>query len=443
MTGPRGGRVDTKEGNDMKTYGVLSREELSEIREDLNRAYEDWKKQGLKLDISRGKPSKEQLDLSMDLFTVLTPSSDMISEDGFDTRNYGCLTGIQEAKELLAALLDTKAENIIVFGGSSLNIMYDLVSKAMTHGIMGETPWGKLSKVKFLCPVPGYDRHFAVTESFGIEMIPVRMNEDGPDMDFVEKAVSEDASVKGIWCVPKYSNPGGVVYSDEVVRRFAALKPAAKDFRIFWDNAYNVHHLDVNDPAEILNILEETEKAGNPDLVYELGSFSKITFPGSSISALAASEGNRKDVTRIMQSQIIGHNKIAQLAHARYFRDKAGIMAHMAKHAAILKPKFDIVESTLEKELAGLGIATWSHPKGGYFVSFDTLPGCAKKVVQKMKEAGVTMTGAGATFPYQIDPDDSNIRIAPSYATEAELSKAIEIFTLVVRLVSAEHILEK
>ncbi|MBO4410778.1 MAG: aminotransferase class I/II-fold pyridoxal phosphate-dependent enzyme [Lachnospiraceae bacterium] len=419
-----------------------SREELKELYAGLRARYEELKAQGLKLDISRGKPSKEQLELSMDLFTVLTPSSDMISEDGVDTRNYGCLTGILEAKRLLADLLEAKPENIIVFGGSSLNIMYDMVSKAYTHGIMGETPWGKLPSVKFLCPVPGYDRHFSVTQAFGIEMINVPMNDAGPDMDLVERLVSEDESVKGIWCVPKYSNPGGTVYSDETVRRFAALKPAAKDFRIFWDNAYNVHHLDVDRPREILNILEETEKAGNPDLVYEFGSFSKITFPGSSVSAIACSEANVKDITSVMQNQIIGHNKITQLQHARYFKDKAGILDHMRKHAAILKPKFDIVEETLEKNLGGLGIGSWSHPEGGYFVSFNTLPGCAKKVVSLMKEAGVTMTGAGATYPYKKDPEDSNIRIAPSYATVEELKKAIEIFTLVVRLVSTEKLLE-
>ena len=421
----------------------LSKEELKELESSLRREYEALKAEGLKLDISRGKPSKEQLDLSMDLFTVLTPLSDMISEDGFDTRNYGCLTGILEAKKLLADLLDTKPGNVIVFGGSSLNVMYDTVSKAMIHGIMGSTPWCRLPVVKFLCPVPGYDRHFSVTESFGIEMVNVPMTDDGPDMDLVEKMVSEDGSVKGIWCVPKYSNPGGTVYSDETVRRFAALKPAAKDFRIFWDNAYNVHHLDVDRPREILNILEEAEKAGNPDIVYEFGSFSKITFPGSSISAMAASEANVADVTSVMKNQIIGHNKIAMLMHARYLKDKAGILNHMRKHAAILKPKFDIVEETLTEELGGLGIGTWSHPEGGYFVSFNTLPGLAKKVVGMMKEAGVTMTGAGATYPYKKDPEDSNIRIAPSYATVEELKKAIRIFALVVKLSSAEALLDR
>ena len=419
----------------------LSKEELKEMEASLRKEYEALKAEGLKLDISRGKPSREQLDLSMDLFTVLTPLSDMISEDGFDTRNYGCLTGILEAKKLLADLLDTKPENVIVFGGSSLNIMYDTVSKAMIHGIMGNTPWCRLPKVKFLCPVPGYDRHFAVTESFGIEMVNVPMTEDGPDMDLVEKLVSEDGSVKGIWCVPKYSNPGGTVYSDETVRRFARLKPAAKDFRIFWDNAYNVHHFDVDRPREILNLLDEAEKAGNPDIVYEFGSFSKITFPGSSISAMAASQANLEDITSVMKNQIIGHNKISMLMHARYFKDKAGILDHMRKHAAIMKPKFDIVGETLEKELGGLGIGTWSKPEGGYFVSFDTLPGLAKKVVGMMKEAGVTMTGAGATYPYKKDPNDSNIRIAPSFATVEELKKAIQIFTLVVKLASAEQLL--
>ncbi len=408
----------------------------------LQAEYDRFKAQGLSLNIARGKPSKEQLDLSMDLFTVLTPNSDMFSTDGIDVRNYGCLNGIEDARVLMGEYLETDKDHVIIFGGSSLSIMYDLVSKAMTRGILGSTPWAKLEKVKFLCPVPGYDRHFSVTESFGIEMINVPMTDDGPDMDLVERYVESDASVKGIWCVPKYSNPGGVVYSDETVRRFAALKPAAEDFRIFWDNAYMVHHLDPAHPKEILNILEECEKAGHPDLVYELASFSKITFPSNSISALAASTSNVEDVLNVMQNQIIGHNKISQLAHARYFKNMDGVRAHMAKHAAILKPKFDAVEEILSAELSGLGIATWSHPAGGYFVSFNTLPGLAKKVVAKMKEAGVTMTGAGATYPYKKDPEDSNIRIAPSFATLEEVREAIRIFAVVVKLVSIEKIME-
>ena len=416
--------------------------ELIGQKEALLREYDAWKERKLSLNIARGKPSKEQLALSMDLFTVLTPETDMIAEDGTDTRNYGCLQGIPEARRLMGEILGADMENVIIFGGSSLNIMYDTVSMAMVHGIGGATPWGKLDKVKFLCPVPGYDRHFSVTQSFGIEMIPIPMNDEGPDMDSVEALVSSDASVKGIWCVPKYSNPGGVVYSDETVRRFARLAPKAPDFRIFWDNAYCIHDFDPDHPREILNILTEAEKAGNPDIVYEFGSFSKITFPGSSISAMASSAKNVAEVLSVMQNQIIGHNKLSQLAHVRYFRDKAGVIEHMKRHASIMKPKFDAVEEILSKELGGLGIASWSKPDGGYFVSFDTLPGCAKKTVAMMKEAGVTMTGAGATYPYKNDPEDRNIRIAPSFATVEEVRQAVSIFALVVKLVSIEKLTE-
>ena len=421
----------------------LSKTELETLYESLRKEYDGFKEKGLKLDISRGKPAKEQLALSMDIFKVLTEDSDMVSEDGFDTRNYGCLTGIAEGKRLMADLMDVKPEQVIVFGGSSLNIMYDTVAKAMLHGVCGHTPWGKLPSVKFLCPVPGYDRHFSVTEALGIEMINIPMNEDGPDMDLVEKYVESDPAVKGIWCVPKYGNPTGIVYSDEVVKRFAALKPAAPDFRIFWDNAYNVHHLDVDKPCEILNILEEAEKAGNPDIVYVFGSYSKITFPGSSVSGLASSPANLKDIQSQMNFQTIGHNKISQLMHARYFPDKKALMDHMRKHAAIMKPKFDMVEKVLTEELGGQGAGTWTQPQGGYFVSFNTVPGCAKRVAELVKAAGVTMTGAGATFPYHKDPEDRNIRIAPSFASVADLEAALKIFALVVKMVTIEKLLEK
>ena len=419
----------------------LTREELKLEEQKLRAEFEETKGLGLKLDISRGKPSKEQLALSMDMLDVLNSSSKMISEDGFDTHNYGCLTGIAEGKRLMADLMDVRPEQVIVFDGSSLNIMYDTVQKCMAHGVMGHTPWQKLPEVKFLCPVPGYDRHFAVTEAFGVTMLNVPILEDGPDMDLVEKYVSEDPAIKGIWCVPKYGNPAGTVYSDEVVRRFAALKPAAPDFRIFWDNAYNVHHLDFNDQKQILNILDEAEKAGNPDIVYVFGSFSKITFPGSSVSGLASSKANLEDIAGNMKYQTIGHNKIMQLMHARYFPNREAIDAHMKKHAAIMKPKFDAVEEILTEELGGLGIAGWSHPAGGYFVSFNTMEGCAKKVVAMMKEAGVTMTGAGATYPYHKDPEDRNIRIAPSFATLEEVREAIRIFAKVVKLASVEKLL--
>lgn len=422
-------------------YSELSKEALLEEYERLKKEYEAYQAEGLKLDISRGKPSREQLDLSMGMLDTLYSEVDYMSENGIDTRNYGCLTGLPEAKRLMADVMETQPENVIIFCDSSLNIMYDLVSKAMTHGIMGSTPWCKLDQVKFLCPVPGYDRHFAITEYFGIEMINIPMDDNGPDMDLVEKYVSEDASVKGIWCVPKYSNPGGIVYSDEVVKRFANLKPAAKDFRIFWDNAYNVHHLDMDHPRVIPELLTLCEQAGNPDMVYKFGSFSKISFSGSSIAALATSEANIADVTKQMSVQTIGHNKINQLRHARYFVNAEGVWKHMAKQAELIRPKFEIVRETLHRELSGLGVGTWTDPEGGYFLMFDTLPGCAKKVVQMMKEAGVVMTGAGATYPYHKDPADTNIRIAPTYASLDELTKAMQIFTVVVKLVSTEKYL--
>ena len=424
-------------------YEDLSREELQKEHEKLEKQYRDYQALGLKLDISRGKPSPEQLELSMPILDTLHSEVDYLSEDGFDTRNYGALTGIPEAKRLMADVMETRPENVIIFCDSSLNIMFDLVTKNMTHGVMGSKPWYQLPEVKFLCPVPGYDRHFAITEYFGIKMINIPMLEDGPDMDLVEKYVSEDPLVKGIWCVPKYSNPTGTVYSEETCFRFARLKPAAEDFRIYWDNAYNVHHLDISRPRVIPELIEECRIAGNPDMVYKFGSFSKISFPGSSIAALATSPGNIKDVVSQMQIQTIGHNKINQLRHARFFVDHIGVMNHMRRHAAILRPKFEAVQEVLNKELGGTGLARWTDPEGGYFVSFDTLPGCAKQVVKKMKEAGVVMTGAGATFPYGIDPEDSNIRIAPSFAELSEIRQALEIFGCVVKLVSVEKELEK
>ena len=320
--------------------------------------------------------------------------------------------------------------------------MYDMVSRAMLFGILGSTPWSKLDKVKFLCPVPGYDRHFAITELFGVEMINIPMKADGPDMDLVEKYVNNDESVKGIWCVPKYSNPQGITYSDEVVKRFAALKPAAKDFRIFWDNAYAIHDLYEDDKDELLEIFAECKKNGNEDMVYEFCSTSKVTFAGGGISALAASKSNIDDVKRTMTIQTIGHDKVNQLRHARYFKDINGVYDHMKKHAAILRPKFEAVINEFEKELSGLGIASWVKPKGGYFISFETMEGCAKAVVAKCKEAGVTLTGAGATYPYKKDPNDSNIRIAPSLPTEEELKQATELFILCVKLVSVDKLLE-
>lgn len=427
----------------MKAYKEMTREELQREHEKLEQKFQEIKAVGLKLDMSRGKPSKEQLNLTNGMLDVLNSDSDMNSESGIDCRNYGIMDGIPEARRLFAEMSEVPEENILVYGNSSLNVMFDTIARAVYMGICGHTPWGKLDKVKFLCPVPGYDRHFGITEFFGIEMIPVPLLATGPDMDLVEQLVSEDASVKGIWCVPKYSNPTGISYSDETVRRFAQLKPAAPDFRIFWDNAYTIHHLYDNDQDEILPIFSECQKAGNEDLVYQFISTSKVSFPGSGIAVMAASEANLADARKAMSYQTIGHDKLNQLRHVRFFKDMDGVREHMKKHAAILRPKFETVLSVLESELGGLEIGSWVKPKGGYFISFDALDGCAKKIVAKTKDAGVVMTGAGATFPYGKDPKDSNIRIAPSFPTLEELEQAARIFVLSVKLVSLEKLLEQ
>ena len=425
----------------MTAYKDRSKEELLQEKSQLEAQYKEFQGKGLKLDMSRGKPSAAQLDLSMGMMDVLDSFTDLKCEAGIDCRNYGVMDGIPEAKRLLGELIEVPADNIIIYGNSSLNVMFDVVSHAFTHGIMGMTPWHKLDKVKFLCPVPGYDRHFAITEYFGVEMINVPMTPDGPDMDMVEKLVSEDPLVKGIWCVPKYTNPQGYVYSDETVRRFANLKPAAEDFRIFWDNAYCIHHLYNGEPAQILNILEECEKAGNPDMVYEFVSTSKVVFPGSGMAALAASTANVASIKKQMAVQTIGHDKVNQLRHVRFFGDNEGMEAHMKKHADLIRPKFEALISIMEEDLGGLDIAEWTNPKGGYFIGFDSMPGCAKEIVAKMKEAGVILTGAGATFPYHIDPQDRNIRLAPTFPTIDELKLASRVFTVCVRLVSAEKLL--
>ena len=425
-----------------KAYASMSREELLSLKEELDKEFQGYKEKGLKLDMSRGKPSADQLNLSMGMMDTLTSGVDLTCEDGVDCRNYGGLDGIDEAKQLLADMMEVPKDNVIIFGNSSLNVMYDTVARAMTHGIMGSTPWCKLDKVKFLCPVPGYDRHFAITEHFGIEMINVPMTSTGPDMDMVEKLVSSDPAIKGIWCVPKYSNPQGITYSDETVFRFANLKPAAEDFRIFWDNAYCVHHLYEDKQDYLIEILMECKKAGNPDMVYKFSSTSKISFPGSGIAAMAASDANLEDIRSTMRVQTIGHDKVNQLRHVRFFGDIHGIVEHMKKHADILRPKFETVLEVLERELGGLEIGSWIAPRGGYFISFDALDGCAKAIVAKAKEAGVVMTGAGATFPYGKDPHDSNIRIAPSYPTPEELAVAAEVFVLSVKLASVDKILE-
>lgn len=425
----------------MTAYKDLSKDELKALKKELTKKFEEVKAKGLKLDMSRGKPSTEQLNLSMGMMDVLTSSSDLVCEEGVDCRNYGVLDGIKEAKQLLADMMEVPKDNIVIFGNSSLNVMYDTVARSMIHGVMGSTPWCKLDKVKFLCPVPGYDRHFAITEHFGIEMINVPMTPTGPDMDMVEELVSTDPAIKGIWCVPKYSNPQGITYSDETVHRFAKLNPAAEDFRIYWDNAYGIHHLYEDKQDYLIEILMECKKEGHPDMVYKFSSTSKISFPGSGIAAIAASDANLKDIREQMKIQTIGHDKLNQLRHARYFKDIHGMVEHMKKHAASMRPKFDTVLASLEKELGGLGIGSWLTPRGGYFISFDSMEGCAKAIVAKAKEAGLIMTNAGATYPYGKDPHDSNIRIAPSYPTLDEIKRAMEVFTLSVKLVSVEKLL--
>ena len=426
----------------MKPYAEMTKDELVALRKELKAQYREMQGKDLKLDMSRGKPCVEQLDLSMGLMDVLSSNDDLTCEDGTDCRNYGVLTGIDEAKELLADMMEVNPSTVILYGNSSLNVMYDTVSRAMTHGIMGNTPWCKLDKVKFLCPVPGYDRHFAITEYFGIEMINVPMTPQGPDMDMVEELVASDDSIKGIWCVPKYSNPQGYSYSDETVRRFARLEPAAPDFRIFWDNAYGVHHLYDHDQDHLIELLAECKRAGNPDLVYKFASTSKISFPGSGVAALATSHNNLEDIKAQLKNQTIGHDKVNQLRHVRFFGDIHGMVEHMRKHADIIRPKFEAVEEILERELGGLGIGEWTQPKGGYFISFDSLDGCAKDIVARCKKAGVVMTPAGATYPYGKDPQDNNIRIAPTYPPLGDLVTAAELFALCVKLSSVEKLLK-
>lgn len=423
-------------------YNDMSKEELLALKESLNKEYAEAKAKGLALDMSRGKPSAKQLDVSLGLLDTINSSSDLKTLDGTDCRNYGVLDGIPEAKKLMADMMGTTPDHVIVYGNASLNIMFDQISRAYTHGILGNTPWCKLDKVKFLCPVPGYDRHFAITERFGIEMINIPMSESGPDMGMVEEYVSNDASVKGIWCVPKYSNPQGYTYSEETVKRMAALKPAAEDFRIFWDNAYVIHDLYDDNKDEIADIISECEKAGNPDMVFEFASTSKVSFPGSGIAALATSANNIADIKKQLTIQTIGHDKLNQLRHVRFFKDINGLKEHMRKHAEFMRPKFEAVESVFEEELGGLGIGSWTEPKGGYFISFEAMDGCAKAIVAKCKEAGVKLTGAGATFPYGKDPKDSNIRIAPSFPTPDEMKQAADLFVLCVKLVSVEKLLE-
>ena len=427
----------------MKSFLEMTEEELLQEKNELEEEYRKYQMRGLQLDMSRGKPSAEQLDLSMELMDVLHSGVDLACDDGTDCRNYGVVDGIQEAKVLLGDMIECNPDNIIIYGNSSLNIMYDTISRSMTHGVMGSTPWCKLDRVKFLCPVPGYDRHFTITEHFGIEMINIPMLPTGPDMDLVEDLVANDDAINGIWCVPKYSNPQGITYSDETVRRFARLKPAAKDFRIYWDNAYGVHHLYDIDQDNLVEIFAECKRAGNPDMVYKFCSTSKISFPGSGVSAIAASANNLEDIKKQLCVQTIGYDKVNQLRHVRFFKDIHGITEHMKKHAAILRPKFEMVLDILQQELADRDVGSWYRPKGGYFICYEAMEGCAKEIVARAKKAGVSMTPAGAPFPYGHDPKDSVIRIAPTYPSLEDLETATKIFVVCVKLASIEKLLEE
>lgn len=421
----------------------MNKAELEKFKEDVIREYEAFKARGLKLDMSRGKPSAEQLDLSMPMLDVLNSTSSPLAKDGTDCRNYGLVDGLPEAKEFFGKMLGVSPKETIVYGNSSLNLMYDTVVRAMLYGVPGgEKPWSKEEKIKFLAPSPGYDRHFGICESLGIELITVPMLDDGPDMDMVEKLVSSDSLIKGIWCVPMYSNPEGITYSDEVVKRFANLSPAAKDFRIFWDNAYCIHHLK-DTPDTLLNILDECKKSGKPNMVYIFGSTSKITFAGAGVAVMGASEENINHIKKIMSMQTIGHDKMNQLRHLKFFGTYENMLEHMKKHRQIIEPKFNKVLEALDKEIAPLGIASWKNPNGGYFISVDTLDGCAKRVVSLCKDAGVVLTGAGATFPYGIDPRDRNIRIAPTYPPLEELELAMQLFCICLKLASAEKLLNQ
>ncbi len=419
----------------MKPFTKMNENELLDLKKVLDQSYQDFKSQNLKLDMSRGKPCKEQLDLSMSILDMKD-----YSVDGIDCRNYGGLEGLPSLRKLFAQLLEVNENNVIIGGTSSLTLMYDYIAQVMLSGVCGSKPWSKLDKIKFLCPVPGYDRHFAFCEYFGIEMVNVPMTNEGPDINVINELIKDD-SVKGMFCVPKYSNPQGITYSDKTVRALAALKPAAKDFRIIYDNAYCVH--DLNEQGDkLLNIFDELPLHNNEDLVIMVASTSKITFAGGGVSCLVASDNNISDIKRRLSYQSISQDKMNQLRHLKFFNNVNSIKAHMKKQADILKPKFDCVINHLKSELANKDIASWHEPNGGYFVSLNVMPGCAKRVGQLCKEAGVVLTTIGATFPYGNDPQDSNIRIAPSYPTIEELSKAMSLLCICVQIAAIEQILD-
>lgn len=427
----------------MKEITAYTREELQELEKKLAEEYAVWKEKGLSLNMARGKPAAAQLDLSSEMLTGGLDS--WKTEDGLDARNYGVLDGIPECRRLFGDLLGIPADQIIIGGNSSLNMMYDMMARLCLFGTQGEKPWkfweyeGK--PVRFLCPSPGYDRHFAICEALGIEMIPVRLTEDGPDMDEVERLAASDERIKGIWCVPLHSNPQGVCYSDETVERLALMKTAAADFRIFWDNAYGVHH--IYEEVKLKDILEACREAGNENRAYYFFSTSKITFPGAGVALVASGSGNIAEIKKEMSAQTIGHDKLNQLRHVQYFKNAEGVREHMRALAGELRPKFDLVLSRLEEHLGGTGLMTWSRPKGGYFVSVDTLPGCAKETVRLAREAGVTLTGAGAAYPYGKDPKESNIRIAPSFPVPEELAQAMDLFCLCVKLAGVRKLLNE